>query len=134
MSEYESFNHQKYRLHYHLIFSTKYRQKCLVGLEDVLIDIIKQISRGSKFKVIVAGVDKDHIHLVIGSSPAVSIDKIVRKIKQESTWQLWKVEESHLKKFYYGEKRRLWTRGYFVSTLGSVSEDKVLEYVKNQGR
>ena len=127
MTEYESFNHQKYRLHYHLIFSTKYRKKCLIGLEDVLIDIIKQISKGSKFRVIAAGVDRDHMYLVVGTSPAVSIDKIVRKIKQESTWRLWEEEESHLRRFYYGEKRRLWTRGYFVFTLGAVSEDKVLE-------
>ena len=41
---------------------------------------------------------------------------------------------SWLKNFYWKKKRKLWTHGYFVSTLGQVSEEKVFNYIKNQGK
>lgn len=30
-------------------------------------------------------------------------------------------------------KHHLWTRGYFCSTIGEVSEAKIKEYIENQG-
>ena len=42
--------------------------------------------------------------------------------------------EQWLKKFYWKKKRLLWTHGYFVSTVGHVSEDIVFDYIENQGK
>ena len=39
----------------------------------------------------------------------------------------------YLKQFYWSGKHHLWTRGYFCSTIGEVSESKIKEYIKNQG-
>ena len=38
-----------------------------------------------------------------------------------------------MRQFYWTKKRRLWTSGYFVSTVGKVSEDTVFNYINNQG-
>ena len=34
MSRYQSLNHSKFRIKYHLIFSIKYRRSCFVGIEQ----------------------------------------------------------------------------------------------------
>lgn len=134
MSKYQSLNHQKFRLKYHIIFSTKYRYKCLTGIEDTIKDILQDISdESTKFSIIVSGIDKDHIHLAVRTRPTVSINKIVRHIKQLLTYRLWDIQKEHLSQYYYGSKRKLFTRGYFVETIGSVSEDKILNYIINQG-
>ena len=42
--------------------------------------------------------------------------------------------EKWLKQFYWKKKRLLWTHGYFVSTIGKVSEKTVFNYIENQGK
>ena len=38
------------------------------------------------------------------------------------------------KQIFWEEKRLLWTHGYFVSTIGKVSEKIVFNYIENQGK
>ena len=38
------------------------------------------------------------------------------------------------KKFYCKKKRMLWIHGYFVSTIGQISEEIVFKYIENQGK
>ena len=40
--------------------------------------------------------DKDHIHLLISYPPSISVTSIVRRLKQESTRELWILERAHL--------------------------------------
>lgn len=54
-------------------------------------------------------------------------------LKQFSTYNLWKKHNQYLKQFYWSGKHHLWTRGYFCSTIGEVSEAKIKEYIENQG-
>jgi putative transposase len=53
-------------------------------------------------------------------------------MKQLSTWYLWQKQESHFRNYFW-KKNKIWTGGYFVSTIGEVSEANILEYIKNQG-
>ena len=76
--------------------------------------------------------DKDHIHFLLEFKPSLSIQSVVNRMKSISTNYLYKKCESHLRKFYY-EENYLWTRGYFVSTIGEVSEKIILKYIENQG-
>lgn len=133
MSKYQSLNHSKFRVRYHLIFSTKYRRKCLIGLEDSLIESFKRIEDGCDITVYEVGVDGDHVHLIVGFKPSLSVAQVVARLKQLSTRDLWHVHEDVLSRFYWGPKQLLWTHGYFCETVGSVSEGNVLEYVRNQG-
>ena len=81
-------------------------------------------------------IDKDHIHLFISFPVDYSISQTVNRMKQITTNYLYSNNKTHswLKNFYWKKKRKLWTRGYFVSTLGQVSEEKVFEYIKNKGK
>jgi len=130
--DYERKNHSKFLLLYHVIFVCKYRRNVLIGIEKELKESLTTIATKSNFEIVEMETDKDHIHLLIKSEPKYSILSIVRRLKQESTYQLWEQKELHLKQYYWGE-RTLWSDGYFCSTIGNVSKETVLEYIRNQG-
>ena len=76
--------------------------------------------------------NKDHIHYMIETTPNISISKIVKFIKSYTTYHVWKNNYSLLKKYYWKEKT-FWADGYFVSSIGNVSEKTLKEYIENQG-
>ena len=77
-------------------------------------------------------IDKDHIHFLLEIKPNESISNVVKYLKQFSTYYIWKNKFDYMSKFYW-KYHYLWTRGYFISTIGECSEDKIKEYIKNQG-
>ena len=38
----------------------------------------------------------------------------------------------YLRKLYWRKKKTLWTHGYFCSTIGNVSEERIKNYIENQ--
>ena len=131
---YQSKNHSKYSLKVHLVFVVKYRKK--LNNKDIdffLKTKIKQIEEKSNFRVELLETDKDHIHLLIDYDPKVCLLQIVRRLKQETTFELWKVHESYLKKHFWKE-RTFWSDGYFACSIGEgTSYGTIQEYIKNQG-
>lgn len=130
-----SLSHSKSRIRYHFVVSTKYRRKCFVGIEDDVKHVFGEaVAKCDKVKLLSVGVDKDHVHFIVQASPSVSPSQIVSRVKQLTTRILWQEHEQVLSRFYWANKKgKLWTNGYFCETVGNVSEDKILEYVENQG-
>ena len=131
-TEYLSLGHAKTRLRYHIIFSTKYRKKCLNQIHDSVIEAFKTSEIKSHYKILTIELDKDHIHLLITFKPFLSISQVVRRLKQLTTKYIWDQNENFLRRFYYKNKI-LWTHGYFCSTIGEVSETTIKKYIENQG-
>ncbi|MEF9984522.1 MAG: IS200/IS605 family transposase [Oscillospiraceae bacterium] len=132
MKVYNSLNHSKFTLKYHLIFVCKYRKMLLIKYGDEIKQIMKDISYKCDFTILVMEVDKDHIHLLIESVPKVSPLMIVRVLKQQSTQVIYGRHFKELKKQFWKENT-FWTDGYFCSTIGEVSEETLKKYIKNQG-
>lgn len=57
MPGYQSISHAKFRIHYHLVFSTKFRSGALVEIEDELGQMVLAISN-NKYPVVECGVGK----------------------------------------------------------------------------
>lgn len=131
---YKTKNHSKYNLKAHIVFVVKYRKKLInKDIDFFLKTKIKQIEDRSDFRIELMETDKDHIHLLVDYDPKVSIVQIVRRLKQETTFELWKVHESYLKKHFWQE-RTFWSDGYFACSIGEgVSYDTIQEYIRNQG-
>lgn len=129
---YESFNRVKTSVRYHLIFSTKFRRKCLDEIRDTVLNSFREVEKVSDFKILVMELDKDHIHLLMKWKPHLSIEQVVGRLKQMTTKLIWDKEETYLRKFYWKDKK-LWTGGYFCSTIGEVSEETIKKYIENQG-
>ena len=134
MSEWKSASHNKYLLQYHLIFVCKYRKKLLVSQN--IADDIKQLSYEicNKHNVTIKKMetDKDHIHYLIETEPTISISKIVNLMKSYTTYHIWQLHQKYLSRHFWKE-HTFWTDGYFVCSIGNVSEKMLKEYIENQG-
>lgn len=116
-----------------MIFVCKYRKKLLIGaVEYDMKQIMQNISDLSDFNIEVMETDKDHIHMMICSEPKLSPLQIVRRLKQMSTTAIWKRHENYLRHVFYWENT-FWTDGYFVSSVGNVSQEAIKKYIENQG-
>ena len=119
---YETFGHAKTRIRYHMIFSTKYRRKCLDTIRDVVLESFRMAEQKSKLTIYEMEPDNDHIHFLINIPPSISVSDSIRLLKQYSTYYIYKNPYAtiHLN---WCAKRLLWTSGYFCSTIGEVSEE-----------
>ena len=132
-SNYISTNRSKHYLKCHLILVCKYRKPMLVGqLNDDIKQIFQSIANVSDFEIEVMETDKDHVHFLIRYIPRLSISQIVRRLKQESTRQLWLLHHSTLRQYYWYRKI-LWSDGFFVCSIGEASPETIREYILNQG-
>ena len=128
--DYDRSSHSKYLILYHIIFVTKYRHKIL-NLLDIKT-IFKDIEKYSNFEIFEMEVDVDHIHFLIKSKPKYSLLSIIRRLKQLSTYRVWKYYNNILKNYYWKENT-LWSDGYFVCTIGNVSKETIQKYIQSQG-
>lgn len=134
MSKWKTKNRHKYLLQYHLILVCKYRKKLLSS--NQLSEDIKGLSRKilEKHDVIIKYMetDKDHIHYMLELNPDISISKAVKLLKSYTTFHIWRKYYRFLSKHFWKEKT-FWTDGYFICTVGNVSEKMLKEYIENQG-
>ena len=133
LKEYISKNHSKFLIKYHIILVCKYRKQLLVGaVEYDMKKIMRHISEMSDFDIEVMETDKNHLHMMVRSEPKLSPLQIVRRLKQMSTSAVWKKYGDFLWHNFYKE-HTFWTDGYFVSSIGNVSQETIKKYIENQG-
>lgn len=134
MGNWKSKGHSKFLLQYHLILVCKYRKKLLAG-NNISNDIKKMSSDiCSKHNVVIKYMetDKDHIHYMIETDPTIRISDFVRMLKSYTTFHIWKKYPEYLSKCFWREKT-FCTDGYFVCSVGNVSEETLRQYIENQG-
>jgi len=117
-----------YSCQYHVIFSPKYRRSVLInGIDNRFKEIVFSLTEDFPFSIIDMEVMPDHVHLLIDCDPDFGIGNVVKKIKGRS---------SHILRNEFPELRRklpsLWTRGKFISSVGSVSLEVVKKYIEDQ--
>ena len=95
-------------------------------------DIFTEMQECQNFIIETMECDKNHIHLLVRAEPKVSPLQIVKRLKQLSTFWLWKNYAKQLKKEFWKE-HTFWSDGYFVSTIGNVSEETLRRYIEEQG-
>lgn len=133
MSEkpYHSTSHCKYLIQYHIIWCPKFKFCVLQGNVDATLkQILQKICDNYGYKIKALEVRQDHIHIFVDVPQTVAPCDIVRTLKSISAIELFK-EYPKLKPFY-ARCGVLWSRGYFVSTVGHISEATVMKYVKEQ--
>ena len=107
------------KLYVHCIFTPKGRESMLSdSVRDNIHKYIYGVIKGKKcFPVAINGM-KDHIHLLIGFNPMISISDLIRDIKRSSA--MFINEQS---KSYYKFK---WQEGFGAFTVGFRDLDRVL--------
>jgi putative transposase len=86
-----------------MIFVCKYRKKLLTIYGETIKQIFQDISKQSEFTIMEMEGDKDHIHLLIKSSPKISTLQIARRLKQMSTHAIWEKHCNDLRLHFWKE-------------------------------
>ena len=123
-----------YNINYHIIWSTKYRNKWMtVALEDEIKQILHDIAAENGFCIehLEIGLD-DHVHLLISAPPKLSVTAMVKCLKGTSSFRLFRLHPE-LKHFYWSDKdRHIWLPSYFVESIGTTNSDAVAKYIDEQ--
>ena len=110
-----------------MIFCPKYRRKILKdGVDIILKQIFYDIATQYNFEIIELEIMADHIHLLIDCTPRFGIMNCVKKLKGISSNKLKKYSNLQT------NSNNIWTRGTFISTVGSVSLKTVKKYIETQ--
>ena len=127
MSKYNASSHSTYNVAYHVVFSPKYRYNLL---RDSAAERLKTLllQAASHLGIIIQAMEvmPDHVHLFIIARPTISIPQIVQYLRGYSSYFMRK-EFTYLRRY-----PSLWTRSYFVETVGHISEKTVVNYIQNQ--
>ena len=131
--DYKKQGHCVYYVRYHLVIATRYRRKILnAGFGDYLKNVVVGIGKQMpELEIIEINTDSDHAHILLSIPPKLSISEIVKVIKAKSGMRM-RQKFPFLDKVYWG-KGGIWSRGYFVSTVG-VSESTIRKYIEMQGK
>lgn len=127
-NRYTSSSHTRYSLHYHIVFCTKYRRKVLEdGIDKRLKELFLEKAEELGITIESMEVMPDHVSLSIRSKPTYAVHFVVNQLKGYSFVNLTK-EFPKLR----SRLPTLWTRSYYVETIGNTSEDDKLKYIENQ--
>lgn len=112
---------------YHLIWCPRYRRQLLIDdIKKRLENILPDIAHSRYAKIVSMEIMPDHVHVLIESEPKMAPHRIVQYMKGRTSNILRKEFPQLLK------MPTLWTRSYFLSTIGQISTENVQEYIKNQ--
>ena len=84
------------------------------------------------WKIIAMETDVDHIHFLLDYDTTESVCNMVKTIKQETTYLLWKEFEPFLTKRYW-KRRIFWSDGDFACSVGDASSETIKQYIAKQG-
>ncbi len=116
----------------HFCWTTKYRYQVLKGaIGTRLRELIRQVCKEYDVEIMQGHVKPEHVHIVASRPPNLSESKLMQYIKGKTGRKLLQ-EFPELRKRYYGG--HLWARGYYVATVGNVTDEMIIEYVKNQDK
>ncbi len=122
--------HTKHRNMYHLVWIPKYRKKVLSGkVKKRVEEIIRECCEVNDWEIQELNVQLDHVHLVLQIPPSISVSKVVNLLKGLSSKTV-REELPEIKRLLWGKD--FWSDGYFCESVGSCSEEIILDYVRNQ--
>lgn len=126
-------SHSVYRTQYHIVWVTRYRRNILVrGVAQYLKTKLLEVERYyPDWEIETIGIDKDHMHIYMVIPPEYSVSQVVETLKKNTSRHLRK-KFRFLDKVYW-DNGGIWSRGYFVSTVG-IKEEVIRKYVEMQGK
>ena len=132
-SKYWSGAHTKHRMLYHIVWIPKYRKRVLEGKIAIRIkELLEECSDVNGWRIDELNIQRDHVHMLVQLRPSLCVSTVVQLFKGKSSYIIRK-EFPKLKEFYWGKpKDSFWSDGFFVETVGQVSEAKIKEYIQNQ--
>ena len=119
----------RWKCQYHIVFIPKYRRKVMYGnVKADVREVLKKLCGFKKVEIVEGAVCADHVHLCVSIPPKLSVSEFVGYLKGKSALMIF---DKHPE---LGSKwdRSFWARGYYVSTVGNITEDAIKRYIQEQ--
>ena len=125
----KSLSHTRWKCQYHIVFIPKYRKRILYGrLREDVKEIISTLCKYRKVDIIAGAVCKDHVHLSVAIPPKESSSDFMGYLKGKSTLMIYDRHPELQSKW----DKAFWARGYYVETIGNITEEAVQKYIREQ--
>ena len=96
-------------------------------MQDVR-EIISILCTYKNVEIVSGAVCKDHIHLCVYIPPKVSVSSFMGYLKGKSTLMIYDRHPELQSKW----DKAFWARGYYVATIGNVTESAIKKYIAEQ--
>lgn len=124
--------HCSYALSYQFVFVTKYRRQCFTGaMLERLREIVLGLCEDWQAELIEMNGEADHVHLLLGLNPKCAPSVVANNFKTVTS-RLLRKEFPALRDRY--RQPVLWSRSYFVATVGGAPLAVIKQYIERQGR
>ena len=111
------------------MFIPKYRRKVLYGqVKADIREIVKKLCEYKKIEIIEGAVCADHVHICVSIPPKISVSEFVGYLKGKSALMIFDKHPGQGSKW----SRAFWARGYYVSTIGNITEEAIKIYIQEQ--
>jgi putative transposase len=90
--------------------------------------IITGLCKYKEVTIISGAVCIDHVHLSVSIPPKISISNFIGYLKGKSTLMLYDRHPDLQSKW----DKAFWARGYYVETIGTVTEAAIKKYIEEQ--
>ena len=125
----KSLSHTAWKCQYHIVFIPKYRKKQLYGQVRIDVrEIIRTLCGYKGVEIIDGAVCPDHVHLCVSIPPKMSISTFMGYLKWKSTLMIYDRHPNLQSKW----NKAFWARGYYVATIGNVTEEAIKKYIREQ--
>lgn len=117
-----------FSLKFHVVWCPKYRRPVLTSPVDArLKELLYDVARRLDLTILTLEVMPDHVHLFVESDPRWAPAEIAGRMKA-NTSRVLREEFPHLR----SRLPTLWSRSYFIASVGAVSESAVRQYIEAQ--
>lgn len=125
---FKSGKHVVSNLGYHIVWCTKYRKPLLTKEVEVrLKELLTQKAIEEEWDIVSMEVIPDHVHVFVKVHPSDAPITVASRLKGFTSHSLRK-EFSDLRT----KLPALWTRSFFVESVGHISENTIKKYIENQ--
>lgn|GEM_PF-807862 len=112
-----------YRLTYHIVLTTKYRREQLtLQVAESLLESLRAICKDREYLLLSAAILPEHVHLLVGLRPEMSVSGFIRDVKG--------ISAAGLRRRF--RVARLWGDGYFVDSVGWKNPAQIKSYLERQ--
>ena len=125
----QSLSHTRWKCQYHIVFIPKYRKQVLYGqVREDIREVIRTLCKYKDVEIISGAVCIDHVHLCVSIPPKMSVSSFMGNLKGKSTLMIYDRHPEKQSKW----NKAFWARGYYVATVGNVTESAIKKYIKEQ--
>ncbi len=113
------------QLYIHLVFAVKNRE-CLIkqSYKEKVFSYMSGIITNLKHKSIIVNGMPDHIHILLGLNPNISISNTVKEIKRSSS--------IYIKEQKWFKSKFAWQEGYGAFSYSRSQLNNIYKYIENQ--